>query len=156
MANEFSTAGIVVKYAVEATSGTRPTTNYTVIDGIKATPDFNPEPSALEVTDLSDKIYKRYIGGLKDVGGALAFTANLTTDFKTAWETLVSAAQTAAESSKATWFEIAIPNFDSFYFAGMPNELGVSAFEVDSVAEIEAYVTPNQILGWDDASTTSP
>lgn len=156
MANEFSTAGIVVKYAVETTAGTRPTVNYTVIDGIKATPDFNPEPSSLDVTDLSDKIFKRYIGGLKDVGGALAFTANLTTDFKTKWEALVSASETARASSKATWFEIAIPNFDSFYFAGYPNELGVSAFGVDEVAEIEAYITPNQIEGWDTASTTSP
>lgn len=50
--NEFSNAGIKIKYAVEATAGTRPTTNYTVIPGIKGTPDFNPAPSTLDVTDL--------------------------------------------------------------------------------------------------------
>lgn len=154
--NEFSTAGITLKYCVESTKGTMPTQNYTVIDGIKSTPDFNPEPSTLEVTDLSDKVWKRYIDGLRDVGGAVSFGANLTSDLKTAWETLVSASTTAYASGKATWFEIAIPNFDSFYFTGKPSELGVSGFEVDSVAEIDVYVTPTSIHGWDDASTTSP
>lgn len=153
MANEFSTAGIVVKYCVESTSGSRPTTGYTELPGIKSTPDFNPEPSTLEVTDLSDTEWKRYIPGLKDVGGASAFTANLTSAFKTAWATLVSAADTAASSDKATWFEITIPNFESFYFAGMPSPLGAKGFEVDAVAEIDAYVTPNQIYGWGTASS---
>lgn len=154
MANEFSSAGIVVKYCVETTAGTRPTTGYTVIPNIKATPDFNAEPSTLEVTDLSDTEWKRFIPGLKDVGGSLAFTANLTSAFKTAWAGLVTASETARESSKATWFEITIPNFDSFYFAGYPTPLGVKAFGVDEVAEIDAYVTPNQIAGWASASTT--
>lgn len=153
MANEFSTAGVVVKYAVESVSGNTPSTGYTVIPGIKSTPDFNPEPSQLEVTDLSDKEYKRYIPGLKDVGGNMSFKANLTTAFKTAWEALVEAAETADASGKSTWFEITIPNFDSFYFSGMPSPLGLSAFEVDSVAEIDAYITPNTIKGFAAAST---
>jgi hypothetical protein len=90
---------------------------------------------------------------LKDPGGALSFTANLTTAFKSAWETLVTAAETAAASSKATWFEIMVPNFGSFYFAGIPSPLGMSAMDVNAVLEIEAYVTPNQIEGWDTSST---
>lgn len=154
--NEFSTAGIKVKYAPEATAGTRPTTNYTVIPNIKSTPDFNPEPSTLDVTDLSDTVWKRSIEGLKDIGGAVAFSANLTSALVTAWETLVSAYETAHSSNKAIWFEISIPNFDSFYFAGKPSELGAKAFEVDSVADIDLYVTPNEIHGWDTASTTTP
>ena len=153
MALEISTAGVSVKYAVEATAGTRPTTGYTAIPNIKATPDFNPEPSTLEVTDLSDLVWKRYIAGLKDPGGALTFTANLTSAFKTAWETLVSAYETALETSKATWFEIAVPTVGSFYFAGIPSELGINAMEVDAVAEIDVYVTPNQIEGWSTSST---
>lgn len=150
---ELSTAGVLLKYAVEATAGTRPTTGYTQVPSIKAIPDFNPEPESLEVTDLSDTEWRRYIAGLKDPGGALSFTANLTTAFKTAWETLVTAATTAAASSKATWFEIMVPNFGSFYFAGIPSPLGMSAMDVNAVLEIEAYVTPNQIEGWDTSST---
>ena len=144
--NEFSTAGITVKYSA-AQGSTHPTSGYTVIKGIKSTPDFNPEPSTLQVTDLSDLEYHRYIAGLKDVGGAVSFTANLTTEFKTAWDALVTAAD-----GNTVWFEIAIPNFESFYFAGIPSPLGVSAFEVDAVAEINAMVTPNLIEGWGTAS----
>ena len=50
MALEISTAGISVSYAVETTAGTKPST-FTNIPNIKSTPDFNPEPGALEVTD---------------------------------------------------------------------------------------------------------
>ena len=153
MALEISTAGILFKYAVETTAGTRPTTGYTTVPNIKSTPDFNPEPSTLEVTDLSDLVWKRYIAGLKDPGGALSFNANLTSAFKTAWETLVSAYETALASSKATWFEIMVPTIGSFYFSGIPAELGVNGYEVDAVAEISVYVTPNQIEGWDTSST---
>lgn len=59
MALEISTAGVTLKYAVETTAGTRPTASYVTIPNIKATPDFNPEPSTLEVTDLSDLVWKR-------------------------------------------------------------------------------------------------
>lgn len=153
MANEFSSAGVKIKYAIEATSGSRPTSGYTNIPGFKSTPDFNAEPSQLEVTDLSDTVWKRYIPGLKDVGGAVAFTANLTTAFKTAWGSCVSSAVTAKASNLSTWFEVSIPNFDSFYFAGMPAELGLKGMEVDTVVEADAYITPNQIYGWGTASS---
>lgn len=153
MALEISTAGVSVLYCVETTAGTRPTASFTAIPNIKATPDFNPEPSTLEVTDLSDTIWKRYIAGLKDPGGALSFTANLTSAFKTAWETLVSAYTTGIASSKQTWFEIKVPTVGSFYFAGIPSELGINAMEVDAVAEVDVYITPNKIHGWDTSST---
>ena len=154
MALELSTAGVLLKYACETTAGTRPTTGYTQIPNIKSIPDFNPEPESLEVTDLSDTEWRRYIPGLKDPGGALAFTANLTTGFKTAWEALVTAATTAAASNKATWFEIMVPSFGSFFFAGIPSNLGMTAMDVNAVLEIEAYITPNQIHGWASSSTT--
>lgn len=153
MANEFSTAGITLKYAVESTAGTRPETGFTAIPGIKSMPEFNPEPSSLEVTDLSDTIWKRYIDGLKDPGGALGFLANFTSDFKTAWQTMYTAAEAALATNKATWFEIAIPNMESFYFAGRPSELGFGGAEVDAVAEVTAYITPNQVAGFATASS---
>ena len=107
----------------------------------------------MEVTDLSDTVWKRYIPGLKDVGGAVAFTANLTASFKTTWNSLVSQATTAKASDLSTWFEVSIPNFDSFYFSGMPSELGLKGMEVDSVVEADGYITPNTIYGWGSAST---
>ena len=73
-----NTAGVTVGYAVEATAGTRPTTGYTVIPDIKSVPELNPSPETLESTNLMETEYKTYIEGLKDLGGALSFTANLT------------------------------------------------------------------------------
>ena len=155
MAQELSTAGVLLKYCVEFTAGTRPQVNYTTIPNIKSIPDLNPEPESLEVTDLSDTTWRRYIAGLKDPGGALSFTANLTTAFKTAWGNLVTAYTTGLSTNKATWFEIMVPNFGSFYFAGIPSELGLKAMDVNAVLEDDVYITPNQIHGWDTSSTTS-
>ena len=155
MAQEISTAGVLLKYCVETNAGTRPTVGYTTVPNIKSIPDFNPEPESLEVTDLADTEWRRYIAGLKDPGGALAFTANLTSAFKTAWGTLVSAYTTGIASSKNTWFEIMVPTVGSFYFAGIPSNLGLSGMDVNAVAEVDAYITPNKIHGWDTSSTVS-
>lgn len=155
MAIELSTAGILVKYAVETTSGTRPTTGYTVIPGIKSIPEFNPEPSNLEVTDLSDPIWRRYIPGLKDPGGAMGLTVNNTTAFQEAWNAMLTASETARENKMKTWFEYYVPNFGSFYYAGVPSELGFGGAEVDSVLENTAYIVPNEIFGWGESSTTA-
>jgi len=151
---EFSSAGVQLRYAVETTAGSRPTTGYKVIPSIKGSPDFNAEPSQLDVTDFSDLVWKRSIAGLRDAGGALAFNANMTRSFMTAWNSLVSAYSTAKASNKSTWFEVAIPNFDSFYFAGQPIELGLKAMDVDSVVEADGYVVPNNIFGWATSSTS--
>lgn len=153
MALELSSAGVTVGYAIEATSGSRPTSGYTKIPNIKTTPDYNAEPSQLQVTDLSDTEWHRYIPGLKDVGGAVAFTANLTQGFMTTWGSMVSAAVAAKASNLSTWFEVKIPNFSSFYFSGMPSPLGLKGMDVDSVVEADGYITPNKIEGWGTSSS---
>ena len=110
-------------------------------------------PSNLDVTNLVDN-YKRYIPGVKDAGNDIALTANLTNDLKSKWTSCVAAANSAWTSGLATWFEIAIPNFDSFYFAGVPTEMGVSSMGVDAVVEAQLHIIPNQIAGWAAASST--
>lgn len=149
MAIELSSAGVSVQYAVETTAGTRPTSGYKKITGIKSTPDLNPEASSLDVTDLSDTEWKRYIGGLKDPGGALAFGANNTEDFQTDWSGLVEEYNTAKATGLGMWFAIVIPGLTkSFYMSVEPQPLGLSAIEVDTVLEIEAYASPKKIDGW--------
>ena len=152
MALEFNTIGVKVKYATESSAGTRPTTGYIQIPDIKSTPAIDINPNKVECTNLEDE-YRRFIDSVKDVGDSFDFTCNLTADLKTKWASCVSAAKTAWASSKATWFEISIPNFDSFYFAGIPSELGVNEMGVDAVIESTLHVVPNQIGGWDSAST---
>ena len=148
MAIELSTAGILLGYAVEQTAGTKPTA-FTQIKGAKSLPDFNPEPSTLETTPLEATEWKTYIDGLKDPGGALSVTFNMTEDLQTTWDAIVEAYMTAAEAGKKTWWEFYIPGLTmAFFFTGNPSPLGFAGAEVDSVLENTAYITPNGNIGW--------
>lgn len=143
MAIDLSTAGVQLLYAVETTAGTRPTTGYTRIKGVKSTPSLNAAPDTLETTTLDELEYKTYIDGLKDLGGALEFTFNLTEELITAWDTLMTAYTTAKAAGKATWFTIVVPGLtDSFYFTGNPSNMGLPETSVNSVLEITNYITP--------------
>ena len=138
-----STAGIQLLYAVETTAGTRPTTGYTRIYGAKTTPSLNPSPETLETTTLDETEYKTYIDGLKDLGGALEFTFNLTQDLIDSWDALMTAYETAKAAGKATWFTIVVPGLtESFYFTGNPSNMGLPETSVSSVLEITNYITP--------------
>lgn len=152
MALEFNTIGVKLKWKSESSAGTRPTSGYTQIPDIKSTPAIDINPNKIEVTNLEDE-YQRFIDGVKSVGDSFDFTANLTADLKTKWASCVAAAEAAWVSGKSTWFEISVPNFDSFYFAGIPTELGVNEMGVDAVIESTLHIVPNQIEGWASASS---
>ena len=143
MAINLSTAGVKLAYAVEATAGTRPTTGYTRIYGAKSTPSLNPSPDTLETTTLDETEYKTYIDGLKDLGGALEFTFNLTEELITTWDALMTAYEAAKASGKSIWFLIDIPGLEEgWYFTGNPSNMGIPETEVNSVLEITNYITP--------------
>lgn len=145
MAINLSTAGIHLYYAVEATAGTRPTSksDYTDLVGVKSIPSMNPAPETLETTDLNQTEYKTYIDGLKDLGGALEFTFNLTQDLVTMWGELMEAFEAAKATNKATWFLIDIPGLEEgLYFPGNPTSMGIPEAAVSSVLEITNYITP--------------
>jgi hypothetical protein len=155
MALELSTAGVSVQWAMETVAGTMPTTGYKKINGIKSTPDLNPEASSLDVTDLSDSEWKRYIPGLKDPGGSIQFGANNTEQFQTDWDELYQAANDGKDEGKSMWFAIVIPKLTKAFFMRVePQQLGLSAMEVNSVLEIDAYVSVNKIVGWATKPTT--
>lgn len=143
MAINLSTAGIHLKYAVEASEGVRPTTGYVDLVGVKSTPSMNPSPDTLETTTLNETEYKTYIDGLKDLGGALEFTFNLTEELVGIWETLMETYEAGKVAKKATWFLIDIPGLtDGMYFPGNPSSMGVPETAVNSVLEITNYITP--------------
>ena len=154
MANiAMSTAGVTVNYAVEATAGTRPTTGYIQIPNIKSVPEMNPSPETLETTDLSQTEFKTYVEGLKDLGGALTFLANFTTDLDEVWNTLVEAYKTAKAENKAVWFEIKHPGLDkAVFFTGQPSAMGLPAMAVNSVLETNLYITPTNAPAWEEKS----
>ena len=152
MALEFNTIGVKLKWASEATKGSRPTSGYVQIPDIKGTPAIDINPNKLQVTNLEDE-YHRFVDGVKSVGDSFDFTANLTADLKAKWASCVAAAESAWSCEKSTWFEISIPNFDSFYFAGIPTEMGVNEMGVDAVIESTLHIVPNAIGGWASASS---
>ena len=152
MALEMNTIGVKLKWASEVSAGSRPTSGYVNIPDIKEIPGIESTPSQLEVTNLVDT-HRRYIPGVIDSGNDFALTGNMTAALKTAWNSMVTAANAAWASGRSTWYEIAIPNFDSFYFAGRPTELGASQISVDAVLEASLHIIPNQIGGWASASS---
>ena len=140
---DLSTAGIHMYYAVESSAGTRPSIGYTDLPGVKSTPSLNPAPDALESTTLNETTWKTYVQGLKDLGGSLEFTFNLTQALLDTWETLMDSANTAKAAGKSTWFAIVIPGITkAFYFRGDPADAGLPAAEVNNVLETTMYITP--------------
>ena len=149
-----STAGVTFGYAVEATKGTRPTTGYTIIPDIKEIPEMNPEPETLESTTLSETEFKTYIEGLKDLGGALSFLANYTTELETVWAALVTAYKEAAGEDKSVWFEVKHPKLEkSVCFTGQPSAMGLPAMAVNNILETNLYITPTNAPTWVAKST---
>lgn len=148
-----STAGVTVGYAVEETAKTRPTTGYTVIPDIKEVPEMNPEPETLESTTLAETEYKTYIEGLKDLGGALSFLANYTTELEEVWGELVEAYKAAKEADKSVWFEVKHPRLEkSVFFAGQPSAMGLPAMSVNAILETNLYITPTNAPIWETKS----
>ena len=151
-----STLGIQLGYAVETVSGQKPTSGYTEIEGIKSTPSLNPSPDTIETTTLNERHYKTYVDGLKDLGGALEFTFNLTESLISAWGTLMTAYAAGKPSDLATWFVICIPGLSqAYYFKGNPSEMGLPETAVNECLEITNYITPTAAPETDDKPTDS-
>ena len=147
MSQRLSTAGMWLSYCVETTAGTMPTTNFVKIPEVKTTPSTNPTPNSIDVTPLNETDFLQYIAGLKDVGGVLSFTANLTADLLTAWNTtLISAYNTgqSASPAKSTWFCISHPKLtQAVLFKGEPIACGFNEASVNSALETTLYIAPN-------------
>lgn len=145
-----STAGVTVGYAAEESAGVRPTTGYKVVPDVKEVPEMNPEPETLETTTLAETEYKTYIEGLKDLGGALSFLANYTTELEEEWSALVDAYKAAKAAGKSVWFEVKHPALEkSVFFTGQPSAMGLPAMSVNSVLETNLYITPTNAPSWE-------
>lgn len=151
---QLSTAGVKMYFAAEEALGVRPTDGWAEITEIKSIPELNPEPDNLETTTLAQTEWKTYIPGLKDPGGALSFTANLTEVSMTEWEDLVEAYETAAAANLRTWFVIVVPGLTkALYFTGQPSPMGMPSMEVSAVLEVNLYITPTNAPAWDAKPT---
>ena len=151
MGMRFSTAGMYLCYCIgEATSA--PTSGYTQVPEIKSIPSFNPAPNTIDSTTLLETEYMTYVEGLKDLGGAIEFGANLTEDLITLWAS-VNTAHDEMASTSARWFAVVHPQLtQAVVFQGDPAPLGLNEASVGSMAETTLYVTPNSAPTW----TTKP
>ena len=149
MSVRYSTAGMYLAYCCETSAGTMPTSGYTKIPEVKTMPSFNPQPETIDSTTLEETEYRTYVAGLKDLGGALEYGANLTADLISLWASCVSAYATAASTNKATWFVVVHPKLENaIFFKGEPSPLGLNEASVGSMAETTLYVTPNSAPIW--------
>ena len=155
MSQRFSTAGMRLYYAVETTKGTMPTTGLTKIPEVKSIPSFNPAPDVIDSTTLEETEYRTFVAGLKDLGSALEFGANITEDLITAWEACVTAFD-GLTGGKAMWFYIVHDSLTkSIAFQGEPSPLGLNESSVGSMLETTLYVTPNSAPTWISKPTIS-
>lgn len=144
MSERVSTAGMLLLNAVETTAGTRPTSGFTKVPEVKSMPNFNPAPATIDSTTLEETEFMTYVEGLKDLGGALEFSANLTDDLDTYWATVLSNYEDAAEEGKAMWWCIYHPKLaKATYFKGKPAPIGFNDASVGSMAETTLYITPS-------------
>lgn len=157
MSQRVSTAGMILAYAVEATKGTRPTTGYLEVPEVKSMPSFNPPPNNIDSTTLKETEYMTYVKGLKDLGGSLEYTANLTDDLMDFWTTLLEAKETADAAGKAIWFSVVHPDLKyATFYTGDPAPIGFNEATVGAMAETTLYITPNTAPILADKPTITP
>jgi hypothetical protein len=155
MALEITSVGAKVKYAFETTSGTRPTTGYTVLPDVNSAPAQDMSPETIDVSNITDKV-TRYVEGRQDPGGDMDFTLNHTEAVIEQWNKLAEEAETNYASGKQLWFEYWFPGATkSYYWAGKPLALGTSGIEQNELDTIPAHVVLSDWAGWQTASTTT-
>lgn len=137
-----STLGIKVSYAIEAVSGTRPTTGYTHLSMIKEVPSLNVAPNTIDATVLTDSEYVVYVQGLKDLGGALEFNANFTESFYDAWTSAYDSYLSAKAENRRMWLCVDVPDFSrAFYYPIEPAKYDFGGASVNSVLESPIHLT---------------
>lgn len=146
MSIAITSIGAKVSFAFESEKGVRPTTGYTKLPEIKEIPEMNPTPDTLETTSLDNLEYKTYVDGLKDLGGALSFTANFTQDLYDLYNGengIVASWETAKAAGKAMYLCIEIQGLsEACYLSVTPSKLGLPAASVNTVMEVALYFTP--------------
>ncbi|MCM1276060.1 MAG: hypothetical protein NC299_11975 [Lachnospiraceae bacterium] len=141
---DLSTAGVKVAYAFETTKGTRPTSGWTHIPGIKSIPSMNEQPNMIDTTTLDETVSRVGVPGLKGLPSATNFTASWTDELINQWSNdVMKKYETAKDSGKQMWITVVVPGItDAFYFSAIPSALDLPSVGVEAAAEIDIYITP--------------
>lgn len=148
-------AGSWVKWAAEATAGTRPTSGFVALKGVTAVPSFGDQPGVLDVTAINNT-NRVYIFDLPDSGGVIALTVNDASEFRDSFTTMKTAYDAAVAADKGFWIEYAYPpesGIDSFYYPAAIHELGFGGFEVGAALGNSVSIAPAGDFEFAAAST---
>ena len=145
-----STLKMKVGYAAEATAGTRPTANYTMLERCVSVGALQITSENLDATALEDEI-KRYIAGIGDTGGSTTLTFNISDGVATEIEGMITAYNTAKAANKEMWFEVWSPYMTkAFFFKGEPpQKIGMPEIGVNTVLQVEVPITVSDYHGLD-------
>ena len=116
---DLTTLGVTFYYAVETIANTKPDT-FTQLKRCNYIGGISLDTEQIDVSALEDYI-TQYAAGRQDTGGTWEVTFNMNSEVITALKTMFSAAKTAKEGGKGTWFEVVFPDLeDAFYVVGDP------------------------------------
>lgn len=133
-----SSAGIKLYYG-QSTDGKAKPATWTEIPDVTAIPALGGEPNMLDCTPLSETVQKQYIPGLKDPGGALGYTVNMTPDMLTATDAASTPPTTPAKIAFAVEFPAPL-NCHYWYFGSGVN-VTPGETEVDAVVTSTFYTS---------------
>lgn len=149
-----STLGAKFGYAVETTSGVKPT-SFKWLPRCNDISEITLDTETIDASALEDYL-TRYIAGRQDTGGNWDVTFNLTNETIPLLKTMMSEAEAGLKSSLRTWFEVWFPNMNqAFYVVGQPgtkiplpavaqNELltGAISIAIDEYKELDEAIEP--------------
>ena len=142
---DLSTIGVKFGWAVEETAGTKPKA-FTWIKRCSKIAGINVTKDKIDVSCFEDKI-KQYIAGVGDTGGDWNLNFNGSTDFVTAWAALLDASLEGKAAGKATWADIYIPGFGSYFIKFEPGEIPMPDLEPGSKLDIQISNVINEYDG---------
>lgn len=150
---ECTTVGMKFAYCVETTAGTRPTTGYTVLNGIVSVGAITITQNPLQVTLPAEKKY-RYLKGKDDISGEVEVVMYNENTYTKGWEDMKTAADAARAAGKSTWF-VFQPDGDhkAFAFTASPGILGSGGLSDNTIYEINTSLTVEDIGGYIDKPT---
>lgn len=150
---DLSTIGVKFGWAVESTAGKKPT-DFTWIERCSKIAGLNITKEKIDTTCFEDTI-KRYIAGVGDTGGDWNLNFNgtkrgSTVDTVKSWNELLKTSQEAAENGLATWGDIYIPGFGSYFVKFEPGEIPMPDLEVNNKLDLEISNVVNEYMGLAD------
>lgn len=139
--------GIRMYYAPETVVDTVPTSGWMEIPDYTSWGEIGSSPDNIEITPVTETLFKRYEQGLMDTG-SVDVTGNWSNEFVDAWEGMREAADTAKKSGKVLWFAQDIPNYEkSFVYSGMPSMLRFPELTSNSPVQPSGTITVRMVKG---------